>query len=116
MADAELEIYFNPDGKPISQDQWLALFEERGSGGDEDWWKVGDDELGGYEVHTMWMGVDIGYATAPWKTRAMIYETMVFGDGPLAGETMRYATREEAESGHAAMVERVREMEAVESE
>ncbi len=59
-------------------------------------------------VSTIFLGVD------PWPERPgppLVFETMTFaenGDCPHAGLQERYATWEEAEAGHARMVERAR--------
>lgn len=55
-------------------------------------------------VSTVFLGIDHGDgAGGP----PLLFETMVFG-GTLDGEQERHATWDEAERGHAAMVERVR--------
>lgn len=56
------------------------------------------------EVSTVFLGLDHSFsANGP----ALLFETLVFG-GPLADEMQRYATWDDAERGHAAMVKRVR--------
>src|SRR3990167_5954569 len=57
----------------------------------------------GSDVSTVFLGLDHQWGDGP----PLIFETMVFG-GPLDQETERYSTWEEAEAGHAQMVERVR--------
>ena len=60
---------------------------------------------GGPQVSTVFLGMDHGgiFNQGP----PILFETMVFG-GPLDQEQDRYATWEEAEAGHKAMVARVR--------
>lgn len=64
---------------------------------------VAKTDVGDSKVSTVFLGLDHSWGDGP----PMIFETLVFG-GPLAGEMERYSTWEEAEAGHAAMVERVR--------
>jgi hypothetical protein len=75
------------------------------------WYETGDrtvkkdriDEGSQVEVSTVFLGLDYNWCDGP----PILFETMVFG-GPLADEMDRYATWDEAEAGHAAMVQRVR--------
>ncbi len=63
------------------------------------------DTIGEACVSTVFLGLDHSYRDdLPLK----IYETLVF-DGQLGGEMDRYATRDEAIVGHAAMCDRVRQ-------
>jgi hypothetical protein len=68
-------------------------------------WHVAKTKVGDAEVSTVFLGLDHG-----WEVDAppILFETMVFG-GVLDQEQVRYATWAEAESGHAAMVARVKE-------
>lgn len=54
-------------------------------------------------VSTIFLGLDHSFGAGP----PILFETMVFG-GALDRETARYSTYDEAEAGHAAMVERVK--------
>jgi hypothetical protein len=64
---------------------------------------VARSEIGASAVSTVFLGRDHSFGGgAP-----LLFETMVFG-GPLDGEEDRYSTWDEAEAGHAAMVERVK--------
>lgn len=60
-------------------------------------------EIGPSRVSTVFLGLDHSFGGAT----PILFETMVFG-GPLDQEEERYSTWEEAENGHAAMVERVK--------
>lgn len=64
---------------------------------------VARTKVGEVEVSTVFLGVDhsFGYGPGP-----ILFETMVFG-GDWENEMDRYATWEDAERGHAAMVARV---------
>ena len=64
---------------------------------------IGKDEIGDVLVSTVFLGIDHSFGGGP----PILFETMVFG-GPLDQEQVRYATLDEAEVGHAAMLERVR--------
>ena len=58
----------------------------------------------GVDVSTVFLGTDHGWG----QGTPLLFETMVFG-GELDGEQERYSTWEEAEAGHKAMVERVKQ-------
>jgi hypothetical protein len=62
------------------------------------------DEINGVTISTVFLH-NLSGIGAP-----ILFETMVFG-GTLDEECERYTTREDAEAGHALMVERVRESE-----
>jgi hypothetical protein len=62
------------------------------------------DDIDGVKVSTVFLGLDHNWAD---EGPPVLFETMVFG-GPLDMEMDRYCTWDEAEKGHAAMVERVK--------
>jgi hypothetical protein len=64
--------------------------------------RVARTSVGKVEVSTVFLGLDHSFGGKP-----LWFETMVFG-GSLDQEQERYTTWEEAEAGHAAMVERVK--------
>ncbi len=65
--------------------------------------RVADTHIGESRVSTVFLGLDHNFGNgAP-----LLFETMVFG-GPLDQEMERYTFWEEAEKGHAVMVERVK--------
>ena len=73
------------------------------------WFETADrhvalDELPNGRVSTVFRGLDHCFMPGG---RPLLFETMVFG-GPLDQEQERYSTWEEAEAGHAAMVERIK--------
>lgn len=73
--------------------------------------KVKREMVGESDVSTVFLGLDHSYGDGP----PVLFETLVF-DGPLDMEMDRYETWEEAEKGHAAMVERVKKrMAAIEN-
>ena len=57
----------------------------------------------GVTVSTVFLGLDHSFGMTG---HPILFETMVFG-GPLDQEQARYSTWEEAEKGHAEMLERV---------
>ena len=61
---------------------------------------VAETTVGDVKVSTVFLGLDHRESGPP-----ILFETMVFG-GPLDQEQDRYATWQEAEQGHQAMVER----------
>jgi hypothetical protein len=95
-----------PDGEPAPVDPltmgvWLER--ERAAGR----LHVSDDTLpDGTRISTIFLGIDhdlTGHGPP------ILFETMVFADGkPWDGEQQRYATRVEAEAGHAAWVAQLR--------
>lgn len=64
---------------------------------------VANDLVGDVRVSTVFLGLDHGFGSEV----PILFETMVFG-GKLDQEQVRYATYDEAEKGHAAMIERVK--------
>lgn len=88
--------HFDKQGAPISMNEWIRLFEDYG------YKVVARSSLpGGGFVSTVWLGLDHGYGG-----RRLIFESMVFetGDEERDGDCDRYATIEEAQAGHEAMV------------
>lgn len=97
-----MSLYFDMDGKPIELMEWAKIVETPGAR------KVAETKLsGGVRVSTVLLGLDHSFGGG----KPIIFETMVFG-GKLDQEEDRYATRQEAENGHRAMVNRVRATEA----
>lgn len=66
--------------------------------------RVARDEIGEATVSTVFLTLDHNFGDGP----PVLFETLVFG-GPLDQEMRRYCTWDEAVSGHARMVARVRE-------
>jgi len=72
------------------------------------WYETADrrvalDEINDVTVSTVFLGLDHNFD----EGEPILFETMVFG-GFLDQETERYSTYAEAETGHAAMVKRVK--------
>ena len=83
-----------------------ATFEEYAAwlNGNSDCRRVALTKVGAAAVSTVFLGLDHSWdGGAP-----LIFETMVFG-GPLDQEMTRYSTWDEAQRGHEAMVERVKQ-------
>ena len=100
--------YYNLNDEPCDQEEWIRLFENRWHEPDGRW-RVGletvtvDDQT--YEVSTVWMGLDHRLMD---KGPPLIYETMVFPPGENSEVFMeRYATRDDAEKGHADTVKQL---------
>lgn len=74
---------------------WSAWFEKAER-------HVAKTNIGDVFVSTVFLGLDHNWDQGP----SILFETMVF-QGPLDGEQERYVTWEEAEAGHAAMVNKV---------
>lgn len=64
--------------------------------------RVRKDEFGDIVISTVFLGLDHSFGHGAPK----LFETMVFG-GALDKEMVRYATWDEADNGHNAMIERV---------
>ena len=92
-------MYYDRDGQPISQDEWIERW-----GRGIDYRQVARTTVDESDVSTVWLGLDHGFG----RGRPLIFETMVFG-GPLSDECWRYSTECEALAGHAKMVERLRD-------
>jgi hypothetical protein len=75
---------------------WAKWFEGRSR-------HVAQEMIGDVRISTVFLGLDHSFGNGP----PLLFETMVFG-GPLDQESDRYETWDEAEAGHRAMVERVR--------
>ena len=65
--------------------------------------RVALTKIGAVDISTVFLGLDHSNGEGP----PLLFETMIFG-GPLDEEQRRYTTWDEAEAGHAEMVERVR--------
>lgn len=63
---------------------------------------VAKTDIAHVHISTVFLGLNHNWGEGP----PLLFETLVFG-GPLADEVERYATWNEAEAGHKAMVERV---------
>jgi hypothetical protein len=63
---------------------------------------VAKTEINHVTVSTVFLGLDHAFGGGT----PILFETLVFG-GPLDGEMERYATWDQAEAGHKAIVERV---------
>jgi hypothetical protein len=91
--------YYDQAGRPISLLEWVMLFE------DFEGRRVGHDELYGYEVSTVWLGIDYSWGAGP----PLIFETMVFGpEGGFDVDCQRYSTEDEARVGHEEMLTLIR--------
>lgn len=87
-----MHFYYDREGRPVSNDQWEALFvRERNNR------RVAQSGFGVYGwVSTVWLGLNHAYDDGP----PLIFETMVFG-GPMDEYMERYTTEAQAREGHA---------------
>jgi len=65
---------------------------------------VSKTQIGEWEVSTVFLGLDHAFDDG---RPPLLFETLVFG-GPLDGNMVRYSTWDQAEAGHAEMVNRVK--------
>jgi hypothetical protein len=87
--------HYDWNAQPISHERWMELFRQDR--------RVAYTDLGlRGRVSTVWLGLNHAYDDGP----PLIYETLVF-DGPLTDEMLRYATLEQARTGHQFMVMRL---------
>lgn len=71
---------------------WMAKTDQDGTR------RVAIDEIGGWEVSTVFLGVDHGWGLTD---KPVLFETMLFdAAGKSTGLQRRYHTWEEAEAGH----------------
>jgi hypothetical protein len=82
---------------------WGALFEPE-RGGEKGGRAVGKDTIGEVFVSTVFLGIDHSYGDGP----PLLFETMVFR-GHLDERQWRYSTWDQAEAGHARIVQAVRD-------
>lgn len=79
IADEFGPRYFDRLGNPITMREWMAGFHSM------EYKIVAKDEIGPYEVSTVWLGLDHGFAFPPRDPgyKPIIFETMVFGSEPV---------------------------------
>ena len=70
------------EGQPIGPEEGVRLL------GSVDERKVANDEVGNYRVSTVCLVIDHNWGGGP----PLIFETMIFGDGPLDKWQRRYST------------------------
>jgi hypothetical protein len=98
LTDKREKRYYGLDGEPITQDQWMARFE------DIDGRRLARTEIDeDISVSTVWLGLDHSFGDGP----PLFFETVIFG-GSLDQDLWRYPTREAALEGHARAVELAR--------
>lgn len=85
-----------------NDDEWMKMFSNITDR------VVERTETGRSTISTVFLGLD--HSFDEYGEPPLLFETLVFG-GPLADEMKRYSTWEEAEQGHAKMVEMVKEAE-----
>ncbi len=97
------DMYFDPDGNEIDMMTWARMSGDRGSDGP---WRVNETIItrGLRRCSTVWVGLNYNFLH---DGPPLIYETMIFG-GRLDGVGERYATRAQAEAGHARYVQLMR--------
>jgi hypothetical protein len=93
---------YDRDTNPITLDEWAKL---RGKG--EEYSRIGETEIGGCLVSTIWMGMDLSDGSG----LPLIFETMVFDKDLKTVDdlTARYTTKAQARAGHRLIVEKLTE-------
>ncbi len=83
--------------KPATPLEWVQWYEDN-----DDNCVVGCDRIREAEISTVFLGMDDGQG----QEAPRAFETVIFG-GVHGHQRWRYSTREEAEAGHLAAIERV---------
>jgi hypothetical protein len=96
-------LYYILDGHEPKQTNDMEVWHRLMFGEESDKRTVAFDQIGDVMVSTVFLGLN----HALGDEDRILFETMVFG-GPLDRECVRYATWDEAEHGHAVMVDRVK--------
>jgi len=88
-------LYYDRSGHPIGMREWSVLHADMG------YKIVARDELNGWLVSTVWLGIDHNFTLTG---KPVIFETMVFAPDPCQddGYQERYTTEDEALQGHQA--------------
>lgn len=96
-------LYYDRKGNPIDVMQWANLFES-------DYRIVKYDVVEGYDISTIWLGVDHRFYFDERQPKPIIFETMVFSEEKELDFkfTERYSTEEEAVEGHAHKISQIR--------
>ena len=93
-----MKLYYILDGHtPVPCDdpmEFARWFEEADR-------QVGDDEVDGHRVSTVFLGINHAFTPGP----PILFETMIFPESELVG---RYSTWDDAEAGHRRAVEDLR--------
>lgn len=87
-------MYYVLDNKKVvvaTREKFIEMFEKKDSR------IVAKDEVGKYHVSTVFLGLDHNYSRIG---EPIVFETMIFGEGPCDGYQSRYSTYEQAEQGH----------------
>lgn len=97
------KFYYDLNGNPISQDEWLAM-KEADVHVAEDFFHS-DRVEGVIHVSTVWVGLDMLYGRS---RRPVIFQTLAFFDRRWKEDDEdRYCTLAQAKSGHRRMVEKI---------
>lgn len=94
-----LHLWFDRQGRPITVAEADRLLTQPG------YKRVARDEIDGILVSTVWLGLDHSFG----HEGPLIFETMIFENGPLNETCWRYATEEQAVAGHQAAIRHVRQ-------
>lgn len=93
--------FYDRDGNPLNLMQWARLFEDFEGYRNLRQTRITDAATGAqYLVSTVWLGNNQAYLGGP----PLIFETMVFSEGPLDQQCWRYSTEAHALAGHDAAV------------
>lgn len=93
--------YYDPDGNPLTSEQWIEMFETRKDDTtDDSWWRRRTDISPDISVSTVWLGLDHRFmGDGP----PLFWETMIFG-GDCDQDMWRHSSKEEAFESHERIV------------
>jgi hypothetical protein len=97
--------YYDPDGKPLTMQEWADLFERRREDmSPESWWRRETVISEGVRVSTVWLGLNHAWVAEP----PLFWETMIFG-GDHDNDQWRYSSRQAALDDHERIVRALRD-------
>lgn len=104
MSSSDGFDYYNRQGEQITFGQYLELMSDAQTRAD--YKRVGDDEVDGVRVSTVFLGMDHNWSQAG---PPILFETMLFGTPDEDNPMVRYSTEQQAREGHEAIVAALRD-------
>jgi hypothetical protein len=103
--EGSMGLYVLRGREPVKIDDPMVWALEGGNGRRNHTWRVALDQVGEYEVSTVFLGIDMSHG---WGGPPILFETMVFGPDGYQSDCFRCSTYDEAERQHENMVAEVR--------
>jgi len=92
-------MFYDKNGKEISQKEWRKLFTKK-------YKRVASTQIKDFDVSTVWLGIDYSFKN---EGPPIIFETMVFKKGFGSCYLERYSTKDEALLGHDIICDKLKE-------